>query len=132
MKRIEEVLSVEAVKAAYQKTGLKPARRVWCSSDEDDDADDGETPRCACAAGVVLAAKLGSSVPFESVGGHDDAARLLGVDEDLLGSFTEGFDGDTYAGEREPGPAVDAYEHGRKVAAAVFGEAAGESTRGTT
>lgn len=87
-KRIEDVLSVEAVKAAYEKTGLEPRRRTWVLA----------TQRCACAAGAVLAGSLGADVAAMKICSADDAADLLGVRASLLDMFTDGFDGDDFHG----------------------------------
>lgn len=102
-KRIEDVLSVEAVKAAYAKTGLAPLRGGWLGRD------------CACAAGVVCVA---TSLPPEGNTSVPVVAARLGVDTNELFSFVDGFDGWC---ESFRGGSVAARDHGRKVAEAVFG-----------
>lgn len=106
---ITEVLSVERVMAAYEKTGLRPQAGRWFSLSD----------RCACAAGVVMVAEFGGPQIVCSSG----VMFCLELEEDELAAFTNGFD------VREVERASDryriAYEHGRAVARAVLGDSGG-------
>lgn len=114
MKRIEDVLSVEAVKAAYEALGLKPTRGAW--------AGDG----CGCPAGVValrLGAKADDLRQSEAL---IKVAAAIGCPQDEVEWFANGVDGEAPSRwELDPRHEriVAAHAHGKAVAAAVFGGA---------
>ena len=123
MKRIEDVLSVEAVKAAYQKTGLQPETDDW-----------GDLDRCACAAAAVICAqgvhskqRLEEALNDSDVDQMNVVADLLGVPRSSVAYFTSGFDDEPDPPPMQ-GPARDAWEHGRSVRAAVFDGETGASS----
>jgi hypothetical protein len=113
-KAITEVLSVDAVRAAYAATGLAPTRDDW---------GDGKT--CACAAGVLLYA---AGVEVEEILNKTAdpigaLAEKLCVRRGALANFTDGFDGKDHNPPPPGHPYREAFDHGRKVAEAVFSAA---------
>jgi hypothetical protein len=110
-KPIAEVLSVEAVLAAYKAKNLNPVIGDW---------GDGKT--CACAAGAVLACKVDDiDRVLNDVWDQDDpqfkVAEYLGVRTSELRCFVDGFDNNDAPPEK--GSSRDAYDLGQAVARAV-------------
>lgn len=119
---ITEVLSVEAVKAAYEATHLKPVRDDW-----------GDYTTCACAASAVVLARrfIGDEHSRDAINralnSRDELAALaslVGVGRGELAFFTDGFDGKDHNPPGHDHKYRAAYEHGKAVARAVFGGAA--------
>ena len=105
-------ITVDEVRAAYEKTGLTPVRHMWLSDN------------CACA---LTACMLSSGVQRKEIALAEQqwacdelASTTLGLDEAYTDFFTSGFDGcrlGTVTEEEGYG-----YQDGRAVAAAIFGE----------
>ena len=120
MRPLTEVLSVEAVKAAYEKTGLRPRSGTW-----------GDGVTCGCPALVVAIASgvrvdcmdrthpLRLSESLDAPMSLDSLAGVLDVSVNALGAFTAGFDGEGPSWRLSSRHATD-YEHGYAVARAVF------------
>lgn len=104
-------ITPEQVKAAYEKTGLKPARGGWYPQEG-----------CACGLGAMLAEIDGEVWRPRLV---STVASRLGVELDYLNGFVRGFDGrdGKLFGHLEPLGHTD----GQAAAALVFAAPAGES-----
>jgi hypothetical protein len=114
-------ITVDEVKAAYEKTGLKPKRGQYISHDK----------TCGCAIGaLVLAEGIDASANCGAMA-TDYAERVFG--ENYRVGFVHGFDArdkdyrkrhckfPTDEGQCEYD---DGFNDGRAVAAAIFGESA--------
>lgn len=95
-------ITVEEVRAAYQKTGLTPARRI--THDE----------KCACPIGVIGADKYGLS-GNDTLDWSDNAFGIL-----FTNGFICGFDGDEP--EEKNALFLEGYENGKEVAKAIIEE----------
>lgn len=106
-------ITPELVKAAYEKTGLRPIRKAWLS--------DG----CACAVSVVAIAELGADAKDieAEVFPASSFARSFGVEASQMYSFVEGFDGSP-SDNPHPKAYPAEYQQGRAVASLIFGEEA--------
>jgi hypothetical protein len=113
-------ITPEQVVAAYQATGLKPARTGlgWFTEDG-----------CACGAAALIRARIeGFCNPYWP---FPMAAACLGVSRPYLGGFVHGFDGipfedlddpdDPAAGNADLDVVRRGYRDGAAAAAAVFG-----------
>jgi hypothetical protein len=105
-------ITVEEIREAYQRTGLKPVRRTWRAWNN-------QTMQleCCCAM-TALASCDGVDAHQSSTGAIIDwGDRKFG--SLYCFSFREGFDGFAAASFHSK----EGYEDGRAVAAAIFGEA---------
>jgi hypothetical protein len=79
-------ITPEMVADAYRRTGIRPTRIVWYGYTRLKDS-----PRAACAVGVIIAARLGWPA-VHRVENCEDAAQMLGVDVGQLEFFVAGFE----------------------------------------
>jgi len=90
-------ITVDEVRAAVEKTGLRPEPGIWLNGN-------GDKPTCGCALGI-LAHSQGISLdrPNASI---PEAAGLMGLDQEYTEGFISGFDGEKCACPDEPNHAL--------------------------
>jgi len=72
-----------------------------------------DSRKCACALGCVIAKDNPDNLFSDGDFCYQKIQTILGVDEDWVGSFTEGFDGNGYSeGSKVP----EAWDLGREIA----------------
>lgn len=88
---LREVVTLEAVLAAYQKTGIKPVCGVWTESLEG---------TCGCALVALVCAIPGVPKPADLLkvkDTEDTIARLLKISKTDVQNFIRGFDNPNWA-----------------------------------
>lgn len=105
-------ITVEEVRAAYRKTGLRPWRGAFHYEDE----------KCACALGAVFFATGGKRKGMLALYA-EEVTEHLKLDEFYQAGFIKGFDNQRAIGD-EPYYLLG-YTDGQACAAAVFGEGDG-------
>jgi hypothetical protein len=104
-------ITVNEVKAAYEKTGLKPSRGTWA------------TDNCACGLGVCAIAQSGMNGDDLCA---DTVFPTLGIKDWYGVGFIDGFDNRSqltkFAEEKSKDLFTAGFEDGRAAALAIFGD----------
>lgn len=119
MKPISEILSLDAIRAAYAKTGMEPRAGIFIEPLCGVPLLDGYASAwCGCPASAVAVAMGVRPVDIDEAGDHVDfLAETFGVEPRLVRAFTEGVDL-APRGVQDDDETV-AYAHGRTVREAL-------------
>ncbi len=119
MKPISEILSLDAIRAAYAKTGMEPRAAIFIEPLCGVPLLDGYASAwCGCPASAVAVAMGVRPVDIDEAGDQVDfLAETFGVEPRLVRAFTEGVDRRDFGGHDDD--EMVAYAHGRTVREAL-------------
>lgn len=120
MKPISEILSLDAIRAAYAKTGMEPRAAIFIEPLCGVRPVEGDASAwCGCPASAVAVSMGVRPVDIDEAGDQVDLlAEAFDLEPRLVRAFTEGVDRMDFGGHDDD--EMVAYAHGRSVREALF------------